>query len=71
MRVSHKVDHTQMTKGVLPKYHSHFFQELKWLVFINVSNDGLYGLEKVGPMLPIGEKISLEIYRSTPVALDP
>jgi len=70
--MSHKVDHIpDDQRGAAKMPFSFFFQELKWLVFINVSNDGLYGLEKVGPMLPIGEKISLEIYRSTPVALDP
>jgi hypothetical protein len=32
---------------------------------------GYMDWKKLVPMLLIGEKISLEIYRSTPVALDP
>jgi hypothetical protein len=74
MRVSHKVDHTEMAKGLqgaAKKNHFLFFslfQEQKnaWLVFIYVSNDGLYRL--VLSCLQV-RRILWKIY--TPVALDP
>jgi hypothetical protein len=73
MRVSHKVDHTEMAKGLqgaAKKYHFLFFSLSRtknaWLVFIYVSNDGLYRL--VLSCLQV-RRILWKIY--TPVALDP